>query len=151
MVLDRELGYGNGAESKKYSAEIRDSTCQFRLENGTLQRNRDVRLLFAMQVPICYFGQDRGFVKYDWGNRIVDPYANRSITAELLVNFTVVELAEFLFRTGEFRCPFAQADICPVIEDTCSSGYVHFVQFPESEECTARSILLQCDVIQKDE
>src|SRR5205823_3951648 len=95
-------------------AEIRQAACRYRLENQVLSVGRDIGLLFNMQAPILYLHKEHGFVKHDWGGRMLEPERDYGLTRELLDHFMVMELAEFLFRTGEFRCPHAQADVCPV-------------------------------------
>lgn len=126
-------------------AGIRQSACRYRQSNGVLSVRRNIQLLIGMQAPILYLHKDHGFIKHDWGERIL-PDNDIGLTRELLDHFMVMELAEFLFRTGEFRCPHAQADICPVVEDSCTSGYVHLAQFPESPRCSARGLLSRCGV-----
>ena len=97
-----------------------------------------------METPILYLHKDRGFVKYDWGMRMLEQ--DIDLTVEVLDSFMVVELAEFLFRTGEFRCPHAQADVCPAVEDSCTSGILHLLQLPKSPLCRASKVLKGCGV-----
>jgi hypothetical protein len=129
-----------------FAATIRHDACNFRLAHGTLQRRRDIDLLFGMQAPVLFLDRSHGFVKHDWGNRIVQPDENYRMTRELVDQFTTMELADFLFRTGEFRCPHAAADTCPVVEDGCVAGLVHLAQFPTSHQCAARSRLAQSGI-----
>lgn len=127
-------------------ARLRLDACLYRLRNGVLRSQRGIGLLFDMEAPIVYFHKDHGFVKHDWGNRILDARASTLFTQELLDNFMVVELANFLFRTGEFRCPHAQADVCLAVEEGCGSGFVHHEQLPDSTACRARRVLTSCNV-----
>jgi len=127
-------------------AEIRRGACQYRLQHGVLMPRRDAALLFSMEAPILYLHKDRGFVKHDWGLRILDTQTNLKMTNEVLDHFMLMELGDFLFRSGEFRCPHAQADICPVVEDDCVSGFSNLAQFPESSRCVARSLLEKCGI-----
>ncbi len=125
-------------------AELRYSACRFRLDHGILMPRRDINLIFNMQAPLIYIAR-RGFTKYDWGSRNFDGKGD-SLVRELVDDFMIMEMVDFLFRTGEFRCPQEQADICSATEDCCFSGIVHLAQFPDSSDCRARQVLNQCDI-----
>jgi hypothetical protein len=118
-------------------ADLRRGACEFRLENGVVLPARDIDTLFALQAPIIYLTADAGFVKVDWNSRAMES----NLISELLDRFTVMELADFLVRTGEFRCPYATAEACDVAEDGCYGGFVHLAQFPAAAGCTARQAL----------
>jgi hypothetical protein len=132
---------------EEITAEIRSGACRFRLDNGVLLPYRGIDLLFSMKAPILYLQSHGGFVKHDWGLRIFDREKDHELTQELVDQFMIMELAEFLFRTGEFRCPHAQAGICPAVEDGCVAGFTHLAQFPSSADCRARSVLNSCGAI----
>ncbi|MEK8049577.1 hypothetical protein AACH10_04935 [Ideonella sp. DXS22W] len=127
-------------------AKLRFNACEFRLSRGSVMRSRGLGILLEMEAPIIYLTPDQGFVKLDWGARIVDPSQNFGLTQELLDRFTVMELADFLFRTGEFRCPYAEAQICRVAGDRCATGLIHLAQIPNSPQCTVRGLLSHCGV-----
>jgi hypothetical protein len=128
-------------------AKIRRDACQFRLDNGVLTDRRDIDLLFGMQAPVMFFHTGRGFFKTDWGARVLDRDSEVSFVVELIDDLLLVELCDFIYRVGEFRCPHARANICPSVRDECSAGFTTFEQFPEGEGCRARDLLKFAHVV----
>lgn len=131
---------------KSFTAEVRYEACRWRLSNGVLVGARDINLLVSMEAPIFYLHENQGFVKHDWGIRAFDREKDMGLTTEFVDRFMMMELAEFFFRTGEFRCPHAKADTCSVVEDGCAAGFVHVAQFPKSSSCFARALLARYGV-----
>lgn len=133
-----------GPERDATIPALRAGSCAYRLDNGPLQAGRGVELLFDLQAPVYYLHDEQGFAKTDWGDRVIDPDKSNALTLEMVDDFMLTELAEFLYRTGEFRCPHAQAGICDAVEDACGAGYVHPTQLPDHPDCRARRVLRDC-------
>jgi hypothetical protein len=127
-------------------ADARAAACRYRMNYGGLVPERNLTLLMNVQAPIIYLHADHGFVKHDWNLRVFDADNSNALVNELLGRWTGDELTDFLFRTGEFHCPFADTDACTVAEDQCYIGITHPGQLPVHELCRARERLAEAGI-----
>ncbi|HKS26428.1 MAG TPA: hypothetical protein VJS44_01350 [Pyrinomonadaceae bacterium] len=119
---------------------IRQQCSQFRLSDPSACVTKTLSFPVFNKVPIYYL-LPTGIQSYGFSYDHIDPEEKAIYFADLMQYNRDLALIDYYFDTGQFICPFAEANVCDAITNACRTGITEPNQFPQRDACLVRHSL----------